>query len=585
MAGLIPQNILDEIQDRLNIIEIIGGYIPLKRVGRNFKALCPFHREKTASFVVNPDKQIYRCFGCGQGGNVFGFVMKFERLDFPETVKMLAQKAGVNVPTNLTSSLSPQTDYLYKLNELASNYYRDLLCKSPEGNKAGAYLNKRGLAPETIEKFSLGWAANSWDSFLNFARGKEVKEIWLEKSGLVLPGKERGYYDRFRDRLIFPIFNVKGQVIAFGARILDDSLPKYINSPETPIYIKGRNLYGLNFALGDIREKDFCLVVEGYLDLITPYQAGFKNIVASLGTSLTVEQVRLIKRYTKNVIMVYDADKAGETATLRGLDLFVEEDMLVKIATLPKGLDPDDFVRQKGEKEFEAIIKQALDLFDYKLGVLTSRYDVNDLWQKAKIVAEMLPTIAKIPNAVLKSGYIKRLSQRILVAVDDLLVELKKVKKDYSYLPSSPEVKHRTDTAIAPAEKILASIMLEDNEAVAIVKNNLAVDDFSHPRIRRMVQELFKLDAQGENFTAGKLMNHLEEDGEIIPELVEMAETLGDRQKNLSDCIQKLKKDKHKNQLDFIHQQIKLAQTKGDESQVKELVTRCCSLIKKGSGN
>lgn len=585
MAGLIPQNILDEIQDRLNIVEIIGGYIPLKRTGRNFKALCPFHREKTASFIVNPDKQIYHCFGCGEGGNVFGFVMKFERLDFPETVKMLAQKAGINIPTAVATTSSSDTNYLYKLNELASNYYRELLLKSAEAAKARAYLSKRSLNPDTIEKFKLGYAGNSWDGLLNYAQSKGIKEVWLEKSGLILPGKEKGYYDRFRDRLMFPISNVKGQIIAFGARVLDDSLPKYINSPETPIYIKGRNLYGLNFATAPIREKEFCLIVEGYLDLITPYQAGFENIVASLGTSLTLDQARLIKRYTKNVIMVYDPDMAGEAATLRGLDLFVEEDMQVKIITLPKGLDPDDFIRQRGEKEFEVLIKQALDLFDYKLGILTSKYNVQDLPQKAKIAAEMLPTIAKIPNAVLKSGYIKRLSQRILVNEDDLLTELKKVKKDYSYLPASEEIKPKVEITIPPAEKILASLMLESNETINIVKSNLEVNDFNHLYVRRVVQELFALNERGENFTAGKLMNRLEEAGSIIPELVEIAECLGDRQKNLSDCIQRLKKDKRRSQLELIHQQIKLAQAKGDEFQVKELVSQCCSLIKEESGH
>lgn len=584
MAGLIPQNILDQIQDRLNIAEVIGGYIPLKKAGRNFKALCPFHHEKTASFVVNPDKGIYHCFGCGEGGNIFGFVMKFERLDFPETVKMLAQKAGVLIPANLTAEANSQTDYLYKINELASSYYREMLLKSAEAAAARAYLTKRGLNPETVEKFKLGFAPDSWDGFLNYAKSKGIKESWLEKSGLILPGKEKGYYDRFRGRLIFPIFNAKGQIIAFGGRVLDDGLPKYINSPETPVYIKGHNLYGLNFAAESIREKDYCLIVEGYLDLITPYGAGFKNIVASLGTSLTVEQVRLIKRYTKNVIMVYDPDLAGEAATLRGLDLFVEEDMLVKIINLPQGLDPDDFIRQKGEKEFSLLIEQALDLFDYKLGLLTAKYNLNDLVQKTKIVAEMLPTLAKIPNAVLKSGYLKKLSQRILVGVDDLLTELKKVKKDYSYLPVSPQAEPKVNLSIPPAEKILASLMLESNETISIVKANLSIDDFIHPQIRKLVQELFELNSRGESVNPGKLITHLEEGALIIPELVETAECLGDRHKNLSDCIQKLKKDKRKNRLDFVHQQIKLAQAKGDELGLKELVNECCSLIKQESG-
>lgn len=583
MAGLIPQNILDQIQDRVDIVEVIGNYITLKRTGRNFKALCPFHHEKTASFVVNPDKQIYHCFGCGEGGNVFGFVMKFERLDFPETVKMLAKKAGVEVPAVTERTASSQTDYLYKINELAGNYYHDILQKSPQALLARDYLTKRGIKSETVEKFKLGFALDLWDGFLNYARGKGIKEAALEKNGLVLPGKERGYYDRFRGRLIFPIFNVKGQPVAFGARVLDKSLPKYINSPETPVYIKGYHLYGLNFAAEHIRNKDFCLIVEGYLDLITPYEAGFKNIVASLGTSLTIEQVKLIKRYTKNVVMVYDPDSAGEAATLRGLDLFIEEEMMVKVITLAPGLDPDDFIKQKGEKAFEEMINKALDLFDYKLGLLAAKYNIKDLVQKSKVVGEMLPTIAKIPNAVLKSGYIKRLAQRLSVGEDDLLSELKKVKKDYSYIPQAQEAKAKTQTVIPPAEKILASLMLEDSVTISVVKSNLNVDDFSHAKIKKVVQKLFELDEQGEKFTAGKIMSHLEENGDIIPELVETAECLGDRQKNLSDCISKLKKEKRKGKIELIQERIKLAQAKGDEFEIKELIAECCHLIREES--
>ena len=341
MAGLIPENILEDILGRVDIVEVISGYIPLKRAGRNFKALCPFHHEKTPSFMVSPDKQIYHCFACGVGGNAFNFLMQYERLEFPEAVEALARKAGVNLPKDQKQdqravSLITQ---LYKINELAADFYAHNLISS-QGSSARSYFLKRGLKDETIKTFNLGFAHDRWDLLINYLRAKGISLSLLEKAGLVLAKEGGGYYDRFRNRLIFPILDIKSRVLGFGARVLGDALPKYMNSPETPIYIKGKNVYGLNFAHEAIREEDAVVVVEGYLDFIIPYQAGVHNIVASLGTAFTPDQAKLLKRYTHNVVMVYDADKAGELASLRSLDIFIDEDMNVKVASLPLGSDP-----------------------------------------------------------------------------------------------------------------------------------------------------------------------------------------------------------------------------------------------------
>ncbi|MBU1999306.1 MAG: DNA primase, partial [Candidatus Omnitrophica bacterium] len=337
----IEENTLDGILNATDIVELISGYIPLKRAGRNFRANCPFHHEKTPSFMVSQDKQIYHCFGCGTGGNAFNFLMQYEKMEFLEAVNTLAQKACIVIPRKDTARADGLHATLYKINELAAEFYANNL-QSPSGSYAKNYLLNRGLTDETIKLFKLGIASDRWNDLINNLRAKNISLGLLEKAGLILSKEKGGYYDRFRKRVIFPVWDVKSRAVAFGARVTDDTLPKYINSPETPIYIKGKNLYGLNFSKNEIRDKDCAIIVEGYLDFIIPYQHGLCNIVASLGTALTSDQIRLIKRYTNNIIMLYDGDTAGQMATLRTWDIFFEEGMNVRVASLPEQLDPDN---------------------------------------------------------------------------------------------------------------------------------------------------------------------------------------------------------------------------------------------------
>ena len=312
---MIPDALLNQIQDRTDIVEIISAYVPLKRAGQNFKAPCPFHHDKTPSFIVSPGKQIFHCFGCGAGGNVFGFLMKYEKNDFREVVQALADRAGIEIPKDRRSGLEEERFAEYaKANQWALDFYRNFLLKESQAEKARAYLKKRGLLDVTTAAFGLGFAPADWDRFYEALRGRVADPI-LEKLGLIIPKKGGGYYDRFRDRLIFPILDTRGTCVAFGGRVLDDSLPKYLNSPESDFYSKGRNLYGLYQAKKPIRDRDAVVIVEGYMDLIACHQAGVQHVAASLGTALTSEQVRLIKRNTKNVFILYDADKAGEMAT------------------------------------------------------------------------------------------------------------------------------------------------------------------------------------------------------------------------------------------------------------------------------
>lgn len=425
--GRIPEHILNEIQDRCDIVEVISGYIPLRQVGRNFKANCPFHHEKTPSFVVSPDKQIYHCFGCNSGGNVLNFVKEYEKIDFIDAVKLLAEKTGIKLPEYKRENNEGDSiiGSIYAVNDIAADYYVKALEGSGEAMEARRYVEKRGLEKNYLKTFKIGYAPQGWSSLTDYLMKRGVNIEVAIKAGLVQKGKNNSFYDLFRKRLTFPIFDVRGRVLGFGARVMDDSSPKYINSPETIVYKKSQNLYGLNFAKPSIREKGFAVITEGYLDVMTSHQYGISNVISSLGTALTMEQIRLLKRYTHNIVMVYDADQAGEMATLRGLDLFLEEGVNVRVATLDSGHDPDSFIRKFGPRGFSERLKRSNSLFTYKLGILNKKFDGRDPETMAEIVKEMLTTISKVRNAVIKAGYIKELSQELSIKEEAIWEELK----------------------------------------------------------------------------------------------------------------------------------------------------------------
>ncbi len=585
MAGLIPENILEDVLNRIDIVEVISGYIPLKRAGKNFKACCPFHHEKTPSFMVSPERQIYHCFGCGESGNAFKFLMRHERMEFPEAVETLAKKAGVVLPQakgrdDKGASVITQ---LYKINELASLFYAANL-DSSAGTIAKNYLFKRGIKEESIKLFGLGLASDKWEALINHLRQKNIGLSLIEKAGLALSKQAGGFYDRFRNRIIFPVSDIKSRVIGFGARVLDDSLPKYINSPETPVYIKGRNLYGLNFSKDSIGESDSAVIVEGYLDFIVPYQEGLRNIVASLGTALTVEQARVLKRYTRNVVMVYDADNAGQLAVLRSLDIFVEEEMEVKVVSLPAGFDPDSFVRKQGIAAFRERIGNAKGLFDYKLAVMKSRYNPDEPAGKAKISGELLSTINKFKNAVLRSEYIKRLAQELDVREEALLQELKRVKPSPQYNGVvHPPGKRAQD--VNPAEKLLMSLMLQKSELAHYVRQRIDPEDFLDEKISRIVSLCFNFIEKGKELTPKALLNHFadEDISQIVCESIFLPQGLSaqNNEKLIEDCLRRIKEQKLKLTRIRLHEEIKLAQESKDEEGLLRLTKEFNSLLKK----
>jgi len=586
--GKIPENILNEIQDKCDIVEVISGYITLKPSGRNFKACCPFHHEKTPSFVVSPDKQIYHCFGCNSGGNVFNFLKEYEKIDFIDAVKMLAEKTGVKLPEykNSDDQEASIVSTLYSVNDIAANYYCDFLENKGSSSEPKKYIAKRGLDASVIKKFRIGYADSSWKALLEYLSVRGVKQDTALKAGLVTKGKDNSCYDLFRNRVIFPIFDARNRAIGFGARVMDETLPKYINSPETAIYKKGQHLYGLNFAKACIKEKNFAIITEGYLDVITCHQYGANNAIASLGTALTTEQIRLLKRYTHNVVMLYDSDQAGEMASLRGLDLFLEEDMNVKIATLEKGHDPDSFLRKFGKEKFDEAIKRSKSLFTYKLDILQNRFNSTEPESKAETIKEMLSTINRVRNAVIKAEYIKLLAQELSVKEDAIWEELKKVKTRPERNRAASDERRAIVKSIdiSPAEKILARLMLEDINVIKIVRDELKPSDFRNHDIRNIAEALFSVNECDGPVDINKLINSMEGSvpQNIISFIVNEEVEIRDKEKNVCDCIMTIKKENRSRLLKDIQNRLYTAQKSGYEEEEKKLVEEFNQLIKRG---
>jgi len=580
---MIPQEVLDRIIDALDIVEVVSEYVQLKKTGRNFKACCPFHNEKTPSFVVSPEKQIYHCFGCSAGGNAIGFIMKQENISFPEAVEKAAARAGIELPRyrvedKQKASLAGQ---LYEINQFATVFYQNFL-RSEKGKKALDYLKKRGFSGEILTKFKIGYAPDEWEALKKHCEKKKIAPMLLRKAGLTIPSeKGKGDYDRFRNRIIFPIFNERDNVLGFGGRVMDDSLPKYINSPETAVYTKGNVLYGMNFSKRGIRDKGFVVITEGYMDVIIPSQYGIDNTVAASGTALTPRQVGMLKKYTDTAIMVFDADQAGEAASLRGLDLLIEEGVKVRIATLPEGEDPDSFIRKNGPEKFTEQITSAKDLFDYKLDLLIKKLGKRDI---GGITDEMLPTISRVNNMVVKSGYLKTLAERLDIHEESLRCEMNKVKKDYSYHYAEEAKVVPTSKNYRNSEIHLLGLAVSDKALCSKIKKELGFDKFRDGNIKTVISIVDELFAKGEKeINPGKLISRFREgkdERDAITQAVAKAEITQDAEKALRECMTCVRKENKEEELKELTQRLKEAQRNKNNDEINELVSKISGVHK-----
>jgi DNA primase len=417
LSGYIPEDKIAEIRNSADIVDIVSEAVILKKSGKNYLGLCPFHQEKTPSFTVSPDKQIFHCFGCHEGGNVFSFLMKHQGITFPEAVRVLARRYGISLPRAEMSPEQEKADSerqaLLSVNSMAAEFFQGCLKGEQKGKAARAYMAGRGLTGEMVEMFRLGYAPAGWDNLVNHLERKKVSLRVAEQAGLVVRKQAGGYYDRFRDRIMFPITDVAGRVIAFGGRVMDDSLPKYLNSPETAIYNKRRVLYGLESARQKCRETGAVYITEGYMDFLAVYRHGIENVVATLGTAMTVEHVRLLKGYVTKAVMVFDSDEAGIKAARRGIDLFTAEETIKPyILSLPEGHDPDTYLMKYGTESFLRLAADAQEAMLYVINEAIRKYGLS-VDGKLRVVSEMEPVLAGIDDDLARSLYVKELAERV----------------------------------------------------------------------------------------------------------------------------------------------------------------------------
>lgn len=506
------EDILDEIRNRIDIVALISEYVPLKKSGKGYKGLCPFHQEKTPSFMVDEQKQIFHCFGCGEGGNIYTFIMKIEKLNFPEAVKLLANKAGVQLPVyeKQNNKSIQEKELIFRLNGITADYYQKNLF-SPQGKRALNYLLKRNFSEEIIKKFYLGYALPGFEHLVHFLTSKKIGQTDLFKAGLAFrSSKTGGALDYFRDRIIFPIFNLQGKIIAFGGRVLDEKLPKYLNSPETPVYYKAKNLYGLFQAKQSIRQKNQVIIMEGYTDVLIAHQFGFGNAVASLGTALTGQQISLLKRFADEILIAFDSDSAGKSATLRSLGLVKKAGLAVKIVYLPPDSDPADVILQKGEPFFANLIKDALPLFDYKLKILLQQYNPASSQGKVNIVKELFSDLADIGSDIELHSEVKKIAERLHLTEDSILIDLNQYKKGNKQL-SNILTNIPVESTHVNAEKILIGNMLQKRDVIERIISDLKVEDFTVPEHREIYSTIINLFNKGEKISLQKVMDEIAE--------------------------------------------------------------------------
>ena len=575
----------EEVRRRADIVSLIGEYVTLRKAGRNFLGLCPFHQEKTPSFTVSPDKQMFYCYGCSEGGDVFSFLMKLNHLTFPEALRQLAGKVGVVIPEKTLSREEKErytlAEKIRRVNELSAVFYAGAL-QSPAGAEAREYLRKRGIGEEAVRTFRLGFAPDGWRALLDHLGRKGVPAELAEQAGLLVPrsGEAKGHYDRFRGRLMIPIEDIDGHVIAFGGRVIGAGQPKYMNSPESPVYIKGDNLYALARTREAIREKGFAILVEGYFDLIALWNAGIPNVVATLGTALTRAQVDLLRRYTPRVAAVFDPDEAGRKALARSLELFLAGDIHARAVILPDGQDPDLFVRTRGREKMEELLAGASPMAEYYIErILGGRGTLEEDRDKLR---EAVAFIARIGDAVERNLFVKKVAQALNVDEDVLKKEVQRTLVQAPSAPSAIRPPRKSAQPMDPLELSLIRMMLEYPAKVAVVRDSAVLTDFKTGELRSLGEEIVA--EGGQSRDVASLVSSLAE-GPFRERLMALLvqdspypEGLIDRQ--LADVIRKIRERSNKEKGKILTQRIREAERAKDQALYDRLVAEKNSLLR-----
>lgn len=584
----IPEDLVERVKEATDIVEIVSEHVQLiRRSGSNYFGLCPFHPEKTPSFSVNADRQIYHCFGCGAGGNVFKFLQEIDHISFAEAVAFLARRSGIPLPERSADrSQEGVSDQLYQAHELAQKYFHHLLLQDPQGQRALDYLHHRGLTEATIQRFGLGYAPPAWDALLKMAGRRGLSSEIMEKAGLALARPSgTGHYDRFRDRIIFPIANLSGRTIAFGARALQvDQEPKYLNSPETPIYHKGAVLYGLDQTREAICREGVALIVEGYMDLLSLVQAGIPNVAASAGTALTKEHCRLLARYAQQVVLVFDGDAAGTAAARRGAEALISAGLDARVVSLPPEHDPDTFVREAGAEAFRAQVASAQPVLDFYLQQLGQQHDLATIQGKVQALEAFKPLLGGSRDPVRRDLLLREIAQRL--DLDERAVR-QKLRQEAQRTRNSGRSR-RPEPMPAPQgppwrEKEFLGLLLSHPRFLAPTAQCLTFEAFADPRCQALARLLFEKSKSASSLDLALLMNEVEDQ-----ELVQLISTCAMQGFSEADVEQQWRESVLHFQIETLTRQLKecerelaIAAQAKDEAMAKQLQAEHENLLRK----
>jgi len=522
----IPRGFSEELRNQADIVRIVSDYISLKKKGRDWAACCPFHNEKTPSFYVSQGKQIFKCFGCSKGGGIFDFIMEIEGCSFPEAIRIVAEKTGVTVPVETDNAReyeerASQRAELMRLNQWATEFFEQNLTETAEGRRALDYLAARGVNEETRKAFRLGYAPNSWDAMSGYLRSRGALTTQIEHSGLVTLREGSGFYDRFRHRLMFPICDAQGRIIAFGGRILGDGEPKYLNSPETTLYIKGMHLFGLSHAREAIRQRGYAILVEGYLDFLIPFQAGVRHLAASLGTALTENQARLLGRYARRIVVNFDPDSAGQAATKRSLELLLTEAFKVNVLTLPDNLDPDEYIRTHGPANYLKLLKGSQPFLDYIVDQAISSHDQTRPTGKVETINAILPYLRLVKDRIERAEHFERIADRLKIDSRLIREEFKKAAETRSERVGERAIK--ATLVVKPAERKLLEILINQAAVRRLMMFQMTEEDYEGLRTAQLFRLIFEFEQQGVEMGYHNLSQALGDDDlarDLLPGLI-----------------------------------------------------------------
>jgi DNA primase len=582
-----PQTFIEDLKRQTDIVRVIQDYVQLKKKGANWMACCPFHKEKTPSFSVSPAKEIFYCFGCHKGGSVFTFVMEMERVSFPEAIKLVAEKSGVPLPKLIDDSRfearRKESDQVIELNKWALEWWEQQLETSAEGRIARDYLKRREITDETRTTFRIGYAPDSWEALSIHLRQKGASQEEIEKSGLVVKKEEGGSYDRFRGRLIFPVMDIQGRPIAFGGRTLKDDAAKYINSPETAAYVKGKNLFGLNLTRDEIRRQQFVILVEGFLDLVIPFQHGVKNVVASLGTALTPEQVKLLSRFARKVVVNYDGDPAGVQAAKKAIEILLAEDLEVKVLVLPDDSDPDEFIRKFGVGEYQRLRGDAQPHIQFVIDQAVRDRRLTNPAEKEAAIDEVLPYIHAVRSRLQKREYFD-------IAMDSLRVSDPTLRREFwqsvrGYVSEKRQMRvKRTPIKPTGSEERLLGVVFSDEKLRVGILHMLDQEDYEDLATAKIFRALLELDREHREISYDSLAEKIDEPDicALLPMLM-MSESLHASNEHYTpeECVYTFRLMKVQNRIDELRELSAIAQNSGDTETLLKLSSEQTELARR----